>query len=188
MVKNLGNEGNISLGIGYIFSFLTLLSFLGGSTAIFAFFTYPISIILRAIGWIRLGISINKYLITGIAVIILAPIYYIGFLYQEFIIDITGLGVGQLLVILLSIWLIYSIFEAIGYFMLSQDDNKIFYGALISIVGFLILIYNLPIIWVGRGLDILALLLPSLPFLLLSSLFAAIGSFKLSISYIKDQS
>jgi len=180
MVRNLSDSGNAVLGIGYFFSVLTILTFLGGSTAVFAFFTYPISIVLRGVGWIRLGINIKKYLITGIAIIVLAPLYYMGFLFNEPVSKTLGLKIGQLLAILLAIWLIYSIFEAVGYFMLGRDNNKRFYGALISIIGLLVVFYNLPVIWSGKGLETLILLYPALPFLLLSSIFAAIGSFKMS--------
>lgn len=58
---DLPDEVDNPLGVGFIFSAISIASLIPG-TFIIAFFTYPISIILRAIGWIRLGASFKKYI------------------------------------------------------------------------------------------------------------------------------
>jgi len=115
-------------------------------------------------------------------IIILAPIYYLGFLMMETWVNLLGIAFGPLLGMLISVWIIYSIFEAIGYFSLGKESTRLFYGALISLVGILIVVIHIPTILVSKSINILLKLYPALPFLLISSIIAAISSFKISKS------
>ncbi len=174
------DEGeNPALGVGFIFSAVSIGSLLVPIISIFAFFTYPISVILRAIGWIRLGASVRKYIFTAIAIIIFAPVYYLGFFINEAVSKALSITSSQFLAIMILAWVIYSIFELIGYFWLGREATRIFYGAMISIVGILIVILHIPNIWVSDDILSLASLYIALPFLLTSSIIAAVGSFKL---------
>jgi len=182
-VNDLSDKGsNPILGLGFIFSAITIALLFGVTTSVFAFLTYPISVILRIIGWIKLRQYKTLYLIIGVMIIILSPIYYLGFLMMETWVNLLGIAFGPLLGMLISVWIIYSIFEAIGYFSLGKESTRLFYGALISLVGILIVVIHIPTILVSKSINILLKLYPALPFLLISSIIAAISSFKISKS------
>jgi len=167
------------LGIGFIFSFLTITSLLTLVLAMATLLTYPISTLLRAIGWVLLGRwKLRRFIVTGMAVIILAPIVYGGFIFNQAIQNTFNLTFGQVLAIMIIAWAIYSFFEFASYYFLGREETKLFYGAMISILGILIILLNIPSV-IEKGLDAFDAIYPGLFFLWISSLLAAIGSFKI---------
>jgi len=58
-------------------------------------------------------------------IIILSPIYYLGFLMMETWVNLLGIAFGPLLGMLISVWIIYSIFEAIGLLLIGERVNEI---------------------------------------------------------------
>lgn len=108
-------------------------------------------------------------------IIIFAPIFFIS----ETVTTSLGITLGQFLAAMIMAWVIYSTFELISYFWLGIEATEIFYGAMISLIGIIIVLYHIPSIWSSESIPNLFSLYYALPFLLISSILAAVGSFKL---------
>lgn len=174
-------RGNVALGMGFIFSAITIASLLVPYILLLAFFTYPISVILRIIGWLRMGRVMKFFGFVGSVMILLSPLYYLGYFIGGSIAPLLGITMWGLLTIMIVSWAIYSIFEALSYFYLAREGNKAFYGALISIPGIILVLYQYRIILSNDLMTALAYLYYALLFLIISSLLAAFGSFRLRV-------
>lgn len=165
----------ILLGVGFIFSAITTgllglatsaLGIVFAGLAPIALYTYLVGFILRGVGWIGLGRSFsNLYKITGIMVLLLGIGVVIFF------------SMKIALMMALS-WSIYTLLEFYSYSTL-RKISKLFTGAMISIIGLIIVDINLAAIpditgVVGGGFSTLS---TGLLILALSALLAAIGSF-----------
>jgi len=172
--------GKILLGIGFFFSFLSLSFMITIVLAIFALVTYPLGSLCRSIGWILFGRNRKiQYVATGISILILFPVVIIGILQSDFLIETFGLTVGQSIAISLVAWSFYSIIELSSYYSLAKADNKLFYGAMISTVGIIIVLGNIGnVLQSTNPLDSLGAVYYALYFLIVSSLLAMVGSFK----------
>lgn len=155
------------LGIGFVFSAMTS----GGIGILYgvftAPFTYVIGIILRAAGWIGLAMNLGMfYMITGVLVLILGTATLIFF-------------ATELVYFVIISWTVYSFLEFFSYFRLSKV-NKIFLGAMMSIVSIIAINY---LIFSGAlsriGGDILLTILPVFWIMAISAVIASIGCFKL---------
>ena len=170
---------SLMLGLGFIFSLLTILSLMLLIIAFLAILTYPISVAFRSVGWSLLGRRVYaRYLFTGIIIVLLSPLVYAGILFTDNLRALLGLGPGHILALALVAWASYSIVELTSYFSLARYGIKSFYIAMISVVGIIIVILNLPTA-TERIYDIFTRIYYAFYFLAISSLFASIGSFRI---------
>ncbi len=154
------------LGVGFIFSAITTGSIGSLFLAFIALYTYLIGVVLRGAGWIVLGRSFSKlYVVTGIIVLL----FGIGVL-SSFLMENISM--------MILLWSIYTLMEFYSYFTL-RKISKLFIGAMISILGLIIVDISLinvqdiqkiseggsPLIFIGFWI------------LAISALLAAIGSF-----------
>ncbi len=168
----------ILLGVGFIFSAITtgllglatsIIGIAFAGLALMALYTYLIGFILRGIGWIGLGRSFsNLYKITGIMVLLLG----IGVVMFFFM---------KIALMMALLWSIYTLLEFYSYSTL-RKVSKFFMGAMISILGLIIVDINLIAIpditgVVGSSTISTSTLSTGLLILALSALLAAIGSF-----------
>jgi len=162
------------LGAGFVLSAITDFALL--LTALFfpmvfnlAFGTFPLSIILRGIGWIRLGkeSKFRLFVATGSAVLVLGLIFYVS------------LMVAKELSLSIALWIVYSMMELLSYIKVNRAlGNRLIIFACISIIG----IATTALITLPKptalGLETLSPLRYALIFLLSSSIIAAISFLK----------
>ena len=183
------SSGKNILGIGYIFSFLTLLALFSIIGVFIALITYPLSIILRSIGWVSLGRNLEegKYKLTGISDIILGFLFFVSILGGEAISNVIGIGSEYILFMGLIFWATYSIIEWVSYLTFFKKGLKLFIGSMISIIGIILTLafYGSALMGGNGGLGELFILLyilrVSTVFLMVSSLITAIAFFKLDL-------
>ena len=165
--------------VGFLFSAATNTLILGMITAIYALFTYPISILLRGVAWIKLFRESGDkyYMATGIATLILGMLVFTMFLPSSDTLGIWGDRDGlETLAIPIFIWTIYSLFELRAYYRL-RIYTRMFTIAQVSIVGIIIVL----MIVFGMPDTRAETLVYGVPPLLLSSITAAAGFLKLDL-------
>jgi len=160
------------LGIGFTLSAITdfLLLFTALPLLLGAFYlafgTYPLSVIIRGIGWIKLGREsrVRLFKAAGSAVIILGLLFYVSLLAAK---------EPRFSII---VWIVYSLMEFSAYVKVSSTLGTRLIGfACISIIGIA------TVVWIAVP-DAATLRLEALPrlsyafiFLLASSLIAAVS-------------
>ncbi|MEM2178726.1 MAG: hypothetical protein QW272_07925 [Candidatus Methanomethylicaceae archaeon] len=109
------------LAIGFIFSTITDVCLFLVFPFLLAFGTYPLSIILRGVGWIKLGkeSKFKIFTVTGVGILILGFSFYIMMLS----------GITESLLFIIMPWVIYSLMEFSSYIKV----NKVFGVKLIGI-------------------------------------------------------
>lgn len=162
-------------GLGFILSGLTNILVFLLVTAYLAVFTYPLSILLRGLGWISLSRRVGSgfYGLVGMAVIILGGAFFLTLLGGG---DLTSLT-GESLMVPVTIWAVYSFLEWVSYLRL-RIFTRMFLPAMASIVG-IVLIMASTVIYYGD--DALILIRIGMVPLIISAFSAAIAFFSLNI-------
>lgn len=163
-------------GFGFLFSFITNILIIYPILALGALITYPISCLLRAITWIKIGgvSGVKLFRITGALVGLLGMIVYL--------IALMGLkGMIATWLIIIFPWAVYSIFELASYNAAGATFGfKTFRFAMISIVGIiLILLFLAPISLTSKAYGQFPPYQLGILFLLISSIMATVSFFKL---------
>ncbi len=124
MINHIMNTGaKILLALGFVLSIFTNLFLFMIVTALYALYTYIVSILLRGIGWIASSKISRSNILTGLAVLILG------------IINVFG-GLGNLTVFVV-LWSVYTLLEALTYYRL-RSLSKLFPIAMINILSVVI--------------------------------------------------
>ncbi len=182
MVLNLSKS---MIGIGYIFSFLTLFFLISIFLIFLSPLTYIVSIILRSVGWILFARTSGRksYALVGILDLVF------GFLFFLFLFNVgklklsLGLSESMAVILVFSFWVIYSLGEWFAYLSLAREGYKKFYGSMISILGIIYIIYSLVSSVYIKSSDYMGYISQNLAVailpLMISSLVTSLGIFTL---------
>ena len=180
------------LGTGFLLSFITqLLILINPFLAFIAIFTYIGSIILRTIGWNKMGQITNEgyYSKIGIAVLILGILFISLVLGSQIVEQIFGPNDYLYVFIAILMWVIYSLLEWVAYLKLFRAGKRIFAGSAISVIGILVIIaiaINLTTSNVAEAIFLILFFRAGILFLAISSLISAIGFYTLKEEYELD--
>ncbi len=122
--------------IGFILSAIVDLLVLGKITILHALLVYPVNIICRSVSWVTLGRAFKKgfYKLTGLIVLILGIFVFLMY-------TVIGRVLGALetvILMVLLLWIIYSLFEFASYHKLRNFTKK-FSLARISLIGIILI-------------------------------------------------
>ena len=158
-------------GFGYLISFIIGILWLTIFGLMYAVVLYPVTILLRTIGWSSAAKSFKKKLfyVTAAVVLLLGFIIFVSILSQ--------VGDVETVKTLTILWAIYSLIEFVSYGLLIKY-SKIFVASLSSIIGILVMV-NFITTPVTQVQEIYTFAVIAVPFLIISSLASFIGFFRL---------
>lgn len=121
------------LAVGYFLCVANSSVFLtGGATIYLALITYPVSVVLRALGWRELARSVKGAGVTYLAVGVLGGLTYL-LVAGALVLQSSDLG-GQMILAAAIPWTIYSLVEAAWYVRLGRISRRAtFYAAPVSV-------------------------------------------------------
>ncbi|MEM1942688.1 MAG: hypothetical protein QXO30_06845 [Candidatus Caldarchaeum sp.] len=156
-----------TLTAGYALSAVNSFVFTAPTVMVYpALVLYPVSIILRGLGWWRLRRRVGS--VGGLGVVVWAlGLTCFGFVVAGFL-EVFG----QALFIALAVWVVYSVVEAVVYVAAARILNtRLLYFSPVSLVGVASL--SLTVMSLGQGPDLLSTIIAPTLYITTAALFTS---------------
>ncbi|MEM2973146.1 MAG: hypothetical protein QXS50_03225 [Candidatus Caldarchaeum sp.] len=170
-----------TLTVGYALSAVNSFVFTAPTVMIYpALVLYPVSIILRGLGWWRLRRRVG--VVGGLGVVVWAlGLTCFGFVVAGFL-EVFE----QALFVALAVWVVYSVVEAVIYVAAARILNtRLLYVSPMSLVGVASL--SLTATSLGQGSDLLSTIIAPTLYITTAALFASATASAAALARVSDQ-